>query len=196
MQDYPRITSVEAVTARVPLARPVAFATRLVEARDYTLVRVTTDDGITGLGFCYGGHVAGELPTLAVTDLCGPAVLGHDPHRVEGLWHEMYQQSLLHGRAGAAMRAISAIDIALWDRNARAAGLPLHRYLGAHLERSAGVPAYASGGYYVEGKTREDLAEEVAAYVEAGFYAVKIKVGRLSSREDAARVGACLLYTS
>ena len=190
MDDYPKITSVEAITARVPLAKPVAFATRLVEARDYTLVRLTTDDGVSGVGFCYGGHRAGDLPTRAVTELCGPVVLGGDPHCVEGLWHDMYQEGLLHGRAGAVMRAIGAVDIALWDRNARAAGLPLHRYLGAYRERSEGVPAYASGGYYVEGKTVGDLAEEVAGYVDEGFFAVKIKVGRLSPREDAARVGA------
>jgi L-alanine-DL-glutamate epimerase-like enolase superfamily enzyme len=88
------------------------------------------------------------------------------------------------------MRAIGAVDIALWDRNARAAGIPLYSYLGAHAERSAGVPAYASGGYYIEGKTVDGLAEEVAGHVEAGFSAVKIKVGRLSARDDAARVEA------
>ncbi|MGI9657291.1 MAG: mandelate racemase/muconate lactonizing enzyme family protein, partial [Gaiellaceae bacterium] len=91
MQNHPKIASVEVLTVRVPLARPIAFATRLVEARDYTLVRVTTDDGVAGIGFCYGGHIAGDLPTRAVLELCGPVVLGEDPHRVEGLWHEMYQ---------------------------------------------------------------------------------------------------------
>lgn len=190
MSDKSKITSVEAVTARVPLDKPVAFATRLVEARDYTLVRVTTDDGLSGIGFCYGGHRAGDLPTRAVVDLCGPVVLGEDSHRVEGLWQAMYQEGLLHGRAGAVMRAIGAVDIALWDRNARAAGLPLHSYLGGYLDRSDGVPAYASGGYYLEGKSEQGLADEVASYVDEGFFAVKIKVGRLSAREDAARVKA------
>lgn len=190
MSNTPKITSVEAVTVRVPLDRPVAFATRLVEARDYTLVRVTTDDGVSGIGFCYGGHRAGDLPTRAVVDLCGPVVLGEDPHRVEGLWQNMYQEGLLHGRAGAVMRAIGAVDIAMWDRNARAAGLPLYSFLGSYLDRSEGVPAYASGGYYLEGKTEQGLADEVAGYVDEGFFAVKIKVGRLSAREDAARVEA------
>ena len=49
------------------------------------------------------------------------------------------------------MRAHSAIDIALWDLNARRVGLPLYRYLGASAEN--GVPAYASGGYYGRDKT-------------------------------------------
>lgn len=86
------------------------------------------------------------------------------------------------------MRAISILDNALWDRNARAVGLPLYKYLGAYHEGS--VPAYASGGYYTDGKTVQDLADEVAGYVALGFEAVKIKVGRLGEKEEAARVAA------
>ena len=85
------------------------------------------------------------------------------------------------------MRAISAIDIALWDRNARAAGLPLHKYLGGHSSR---VKAYASGGYHLDGKGVDGLHAEVSAYVRAGFDAVKIKVGRVSAAEDADRIAA------
>src|SRR5258708_701519 len=88
----------------------------------------------------------------------------------------MYQEALLQGRAGAVMRAISIIDTALWDRNARAAGLPLYKFLGA--VKTDRVPAYASGGYYLPGKTPEMLGAEVAERVKAGFKAVKIKVGR------------------
>jgi L-alanine-DL-glutamate epimerase-like enolase superfamily enzyme len=85
------------------------------------------------------------------------------------------------------MRAISALDIALWDLNARRAELPLWRYLGSQTADS--VPAYASGGYYLEGKGLDGLAEEVESYVADGFGAVKIKVGRVSPREDAGRIG-------
>jgi L-alanine-DL-glutamate epimerase-like enolase superfamily enzyme len=53
------------------------------------------------------------------------------------------------------------------------------------------VPAYASGGYYVDGKTIEDLAAEVAGYVRAGFSAVKIKVGRHDVATETRRVQAC-----
>src|SRR6266700_5956343 len=103
-------------------------------------------------------------------------VEGEDAHRVEGLWQEMYQEALLQGRAGAVMRAISIIDTALWDRNACAAKLPLYKFLGA--VRTDRVPAYASGGYYLPGKTPKKLGAEVAAYVKLGFKAVRIKVGR------------------
>jgi L-alanine-DL-glutamate epimerase-like enolase superfamily enzyme len=86
------------------------------------------------------------------------------------------------------MRAISILDCALWDLNARAAKLPLYKYLGAAVERT--VPAYASGGYYLDGKTPKKLGQEMAGYVKAGFRAVKMKVGRLSPKEEEARVKA------
>jgi L-alanine-DL-glutamate epimerase-like enolase superfamily enzyme len=183
-----KIVSVEARTLRVPLETATAFSNRLVEARYYTLVRVTGDDGVSGIGFCYPGSAAGELATIAVRDLLAPVVVGQDAHRVEGIWTDSYQETLLHGRAGTVMRALSAIDIALWDRNARAAELPLWKFLGAaYADR---VPAYASGGYYLDGKGPEDLADEMRSYVEAGFDAVKMKIGRLDPGADAERLAA------
>ena len=183
-----KIASVLARTVRVPLDRPTSFARRQVTRRDYALVKIRTDDGLEGIGHCYGGHGAGSLVTEAVRQLLAPVLLGRDPHDSEALWAEMYQEALLHGRAGSVMRAISILDIALWDRNARAANLPLYKYLGAAF--SGSVPAYASGGYYLDGKEPRHLGEELAGYRDAGFRAVKMKVGRLDPAGEEARVAA------
>lgn len=184
----PKLESVEAHLARVPLETVTSFSTRKVTARDYVLVTIIDSEGNYGIGFCYAGSTGGEVVIAAVEKLLAPVVVGADPFRVEGLWQEMYQEALLHGRTGSVMRAQSAIDIALWDHNARSVGQPLHRYLGGyHVDR---VPAYASGGYYLEGKSLEDLGEELAAYVEAGFRAVKMKVGRLSPADEERRIAA------
>ena len=188
MKDASQIVSVEARTIRIPLDRVTSFSTRQVAARDYTVVRVRTADDQAGIGFCYGGSHGGALVTLAVRELFARQLKGESALRVEGLWQEMYRDSLLHGRAGSVMRALSALDIALWDRNARAAGLPLSRYLGGVARER--VPAYASGGYYLEGKTPKKLAVEVAGYVAQGFKAVKIKVGRDDLAGEEARVRA------
>jgi L-alanine-DL-glutamate epimerase-like enolase superfamily enzyme len=123
-----------------------------------------------------------------VENLLAPILLGRDSLLVEGLWQRMFEQTVLQGRAGSVMRAISILDCALWDLNARAAKLPLYKYLGAAVERT--VPAYASGGYYLDGKTPKKLGQEMAGYVKAGFRAVKMKVGRLSPKEEEARVKA------
>ena len=183
-----KIQSIRSCTVRVPLDNPTSFASRQVFGRDYALVEVTGDDGHTGIGFCYGGSSGGSVVTRAVRDLLAPVLIGQDPFRVEGLWRDMYQEVLLHGRAGSVMRALSILDTALWDRNARAAGLPLYKFLGA--DRTDTVPAYASGGYYLEGKTPADLGAEMAGYVAMGFDAVKMKVGKLSIKGEEERMAA------
>lgn len=183
-----QILSVSTCSVTVPLDRPTSFATRIVRARDYCLVRITSTEGFTGLGFCYVGTRAGNLARVAVEDLLAPELIGEESTRVEGLWEKMYRGALLHGRVGAVMRALSAIDIALWDLNARSAGMPLFRYMGSCAKDR--VPVYASGGYYLEGKNPEQLGEELASYVGLGFKAVKMKVGRLGLAEEEGRIRA------
>jgi L-alanine-DL-glutamate epimerase-like enolase superfamily enzyme len=183
-----RIESVSVCVARVPLDTVTSFATRTVSARDYCLVKVRSTDGVEGIAFCYVGSAGGRIGQIAVEELLAPRLIGQDSLRVEGLWQEMYQESLLQGRSGSAMRGISILDTALWDLNARTAKLPLHLYLGAMV--SERVPAYASGGYYLSGKTPKMLGEELAGYVAKGFKAVKMKVGRLSPSEEEERIAA------
>lgn len=183
-----KIESVSSCAVSVPLDNVTAFATRTVHERHYLLVKVRGDDGVEGIGFCYVGSAAGALGTVAVRDLLAPVLIGEDPYRVEGLWDAMYRESILQGRTGTVMRALSALDIAIWDRNARATGLSLARFLGGHARET--VPAYASGGYYLDGKTPEMLGEELAGYADQGFTAVKMKVGRLSPEEEEGRIAA------
>jgi L-alanine-DL-glutamate epimerase-like enolase superfamily enzyme len=183
-----RIESVSVCIASVPLDNPVTFSTRTVRAREYCLVRVRATDGTEGIGYCYAVNTSGRLLAVAVTDLLAPLLVGQESLRVEGLWRDMYQEALLQGRAGAVMRSLSALDIALWDLNARSAGLPLYRYLGASVDDR--VPAYASGGYYGAGKDNAALAAEMAGHVRDGFTAVKMKTGRLSPAAEEARVAA------
>src|SRR5690625_227355 len=109
----------------LPLAAPAKFATRTVRSRQYLLVRVLSDDGAEGIGAAYCGDALGETAVVAARELFAPRLLGRDPHATEALWAELYQLALLQGRTGTVMRALSALDTALWDRNARAAGLPL-----------------------------------------------------------------------
>lgn len=183
-----RIASVSVCVARVPLDRVTSFATRVVKARDYCLVKVAAADGTEGIGFCYAGSSAGNIVRVAVEELLAPLLIGKESTRVEGLWEELYREAILHGRAGSVMRGLSILDIALWDLNARQVGWPLHQFLGSCVDGA--VPAYASGGYYLEGKAPKDLGAELAGYVKEGFAAVKMKVGRLGVAEEEERVRA------
>jgi L-alanine-DL-glutamate epimerase-like enolase superfamily enzyme len=181
------IKRVEARLVRMPLKVTTSFATRSVNTRDYVLVRVISDDAV-GLGYTYAGSSAGSIALEAVLALLSPLVVSKSALMVEGHWERMYRDALLHGRSGAVMRALSAIDIALWDHNARAVGLPLWQFLGSYTDGF--VDCYASGGYYREGKSPEHLAAELAGYVEQGFKAVKMKVGLRGLEEEERRIAA------
>jgi L-alanine-DL-glutamate epimerase-like enolase superfamily enzyme len=183
-----KIKSVIANTAVVPMGATLHYPTNSMENREYTLVKITNSDGVEGFGFCCGGTKAGHLSTIAVRDLLRDQVVGRESHEVEAIWQAMFACSVLQGRRGSVMRAISAIDIALWDLRAKEFGVPLSHLLGTNKKES--LPSYASGGVYMDGKGAGELADELAEYVDLGFNAVKMKVGGAPLKEDIARLTA------
>lgn len=185
-----RISSVESRVVRVPLPRPVGWANVRVDAREYLIVTIETADGTRGTGFTLGSRFMGGARVIrsVVDDVLAPILIGRDVFEVEALWEEMSFQALLLGRRGAVGRALSAVDIALWDAMAKTLGRPLCDLLGRFR---TSVPAYASGGYNYSDDPDEDLAgleEEIERHVELGYRAVKIKIGRFSPAQDRRRV--------
>ena len=118
----PIIESVQVASVPVPLDVVTSFATRTVSERHYCIVKVRSKDGHEGVGFCYVGSAAGSIAKVAVEQLLAPKLIGQNSHRSEGLWSEMYAESILQGRSGAVMRGISILDTAIWDLNARSVG--------------------------------------------------------------------------
>lgn len=178
------VTNVDTFAVSIPLDEPVEFATRVVEERDHTIVYIGTDEGVEGLGYTLG-YGGAEVIATAVEELLEPILMGEDPNDTERLWREMFDGTVQIGRKGVLLRAISIVDIALWDIKAKAADLPLYKLLGANAEK---IPAYASGGYYRDGKGLEGLRTELQRYQEHGHDAFKIKVGGASLERDVERV--------
>ena len=177
-----KITEIEAMLIAIPLRKPTSMSNRTVTSREYVVTRVRTDEGITGSAYTLGGAVV----LSSVRDVLRPLVLGADPFDSERLWDKMYRSTLMVGRKGAVIRALSTIDIALWDIKGKALGLPLYKLLGGYADR---VPVYASGGYYRQGESFQEMADEMARVVEKwGFGTIKIKVGALSFKEEVERL--------
>jgi L-alanine-DL-glutamate epimerase-like enolase superfamily enzyme len=88
---------------------------------------IHTDTGLSGLGETYPHPAAEEA---VVHSSLAPRLLGQDPSRIDRLWASMFDAISYSGWAGAEMRAISAIDMALWDLAGKAAGLPVYQLLG------------------------------------------------------------------
>jgi L-alanine-DL-glutamate epimerase-like enolase superfamily enzyme len=129
---------------------------------------VETDAGIDGIGL--GAHTDVERVF--------PAVEGEDPRSVVALYDRMLDWVFKAGHAGPVFGTIGAIDMALWDIKAKAAGEPLWRMLGA---RERFVPGYASGLEY--GLTEDELAELYGRFADRGFKAGKLKGGRDLDRD-------------
>jgi D-arabinonate dehydratase len=185
-----RISAVRSVVVSVPLPRPVAWSNVQVDRREYVLLWIEDTAGETGFGFTVGSRFPrGTAPIKSVVDeILAPILKGRDPTDIEALWEQMSFETLLLGRRGAATRAISAVDIALWDLLGKSVGRPLCDLFGRYRKS---VPAYASGGYYYSEDVAEDLEgleAEVRRHVDLGFRAVKIKIGRLSPRQEQTRV--------
>jgi L-alanine-DL-glutamate epimerase-like enolase superfamily enzyme len=175
-----RIASIEARSVAVPLPKPARLSRRLLDVRHYTLVRVSDEEGTTGIGFCLGGP-----PVADFVRFLAPHALGRDVAETEKLWDELYYETILIGRRGGGLRALSIIDIALWDLKAKLLGVPLAQLLGVHSDP---VPAYASGGYFVEGEGLAELDAEVTRWAQDGYAAIKVKVGGVPLEEDVERL--------
>ena len=125
-------------------------------------VQVYTDTGIVGLGETF---YAPSVVAAAIHDWFGPLLIGRDPHEVERLWESMFRLSDHAGYGGAEMRAISALDIALWDIKGQALGVPIYELLGGAVRRR--VPVYATGIPY------EGAAELAKQLLDEGITAMK-----------------------
>ena len=172
-----KITGIRTHVLKSPLAQPFAFSQGWVPTRSATLVEITTDSGPVGWGEAFAqGMEAPEISAAAIEHALAPLVLGADPLDIEVLWHRMYHRTRDYGRKGSVIAAISAIDIALWDIAGKHYGVPVSRLLGGAFRKS--VQPYATGFYRIEGQGEAPrLAEEALQHYDAGFRAMKIKLG-------------------
>ena len=172
-----KISDIRAIPLSYRCEPPYGSAGGMQASRGALLVEVETDGGITGVG---EAGVGGGSTKHVIEQQLRPMLVGEDPLLIEGLWQKMFARTRQFGRRGIVMNAISGVDIALWDIAGKAAKLPVYRLLGACRDR---VEAYASGGFYQEGKSADDLAGEAEGYRARGFRGMKMKIGRNPSTQ-------------
>jgi D-galactarolactone cycloisomerase len=160
-----------------PLEQPFAFSQGWVRTRSATLVELVTDAGLVGWGEAFAqGLEPPQIAAAVIESALKPLLLGADPLDTEVLWHRMYHATRDYGRKGSVISGISAIDIALWDLAGKAHGVPVHKLLGGAFRTR--VQAYATGFYRIKGQGEASrLADEAIAHHDAGFRAMKVKLG-------------------
>ncbi|HSF04788.1 MAG TPA: enolase C-terminal domain-like protein [Methylomirabilota bacterium] len=127
------------------------------------LVRVRTDGGAEGHAFLGSAMRGADLDAASLIRYLKPVVVGQDPLDRERLWQALWQRN-----RATTIRAIGAVDVALWDLGGKIAGLPIHRLLGSYRET---IPAYASSAVLA---TAQEYAAEAARFKAEGWTAYKI----------------------
>jgi len=168
-----RIAKLETYVLEARLDKPIQFGIGPYGAFTATLVELTTDDGITGIGECIARR-APRVTDTVVRDLLWPVLEGRDPRDAGGIWDDELRQLRGWGHyRGFVQEAMSGVDQALWDIVAQAQGIPLYKALGgAGRDR---IPVYASSVYIADLDT---MQRETREQVEKGHTALKMKVGR------------------
>jgi 2-dehydro-3-deoxyphosphogalactonate aldolase len=144
--------------------------------RYFLFVKLTTDNGIAGIGEVYAATFGAHTMARMVADVFERHVLGMDPFRIESLWRKVYGSGYTLRPDVSLMGVLSGLEIALWDIVGKAVGKPVYELLGGKVHERLRSYTYI----YPEGGETETIyhdaelsARRAAEYVAKGFTAVK-----------------------
>lgn len=137
--------------------------------RNFVTLKIEVEGGLTGLGDAtLNGR---EMAVVAYLEShVVPALIGRDARRIEDIWQFLYRGAYWR-RGPVTMRAIAAVDVALWDIKAKAAGMPLYDLLGGASREGVLVYGHANGADI------DETADAVARFAEMGYRAVRAQSG-------------------
>ncbi|MGK7865532.1 mandelate racemase/muconate lactonizing enzyme family protein [Falsiroseomonas sp. E2-1-a4] len=181
-----KVTTVETKQIVVTLPQPIGSALGQIGSFGCVLVSLHTDAGITGENLVFTLNDRRTKVLRQMVDEMADLIIGRDAGHIAGFWARAWKDINFLGHKGVPVVGISAIDGALWDAAGKAANLPLYRMLGGAQDR---VPAYHSGGLWLS-RSVDDLVEEAQSFLDQGFRAMKMRLGKPDPAEDAARVRA------
>ena len=183
-----KITRITCDTKRIPLPGPERIPLTgpkpAASAIDLVVVQLETDTNLTGLGYTYLNGPRASAVRELITNPLWHLALGEDPRETERLFAKVESKFRPVGFAGLAARAWSAIDIALWDIKAKAAGLPLFQLLG---NAKPAAPFFVSD-IAALGRTSSEVVKLAKPFVKQGAMGVRVELGSGDVRADADRV--------
>lgn len=173
-----KITKVESHVLQYDLPEELGYSQQYYARRTAHLVEVSTNEGVTGWGECFGPGPIAVANKGIVEGVIAPLILGMNPMDRDVIWHRVYNLMRDHGQKGMPMQSLSGVDIALWDIAGKVTGQPIHALLGGAHRTS--VPAYGYGMMLKRESVADHVArfeDEAAAILGMGFRATKMKTG-------------------
>jgi len=156
-------------TASFPMRIKAARVIVCSPGRNFVTLKIETDQGIYGIGDAtLNGREKAVVAYLE--DHVIPALIGRDARRIEDIWQFLYRGAYWR-RGPVTMRAIAAVDVALWDIKGKALGAPIYDLLGGKSRESVMVYGHANGSDIAE------TSDAVARYLDAGYVAVRAQSG-------------------
>lgn len=137
--------------------------------RNFVTLKIETDEGLTGIGDATlnGRELAVES---YLTEHVIPCLIGRDPQQIEDIWQYLYRGAYWR-RGPVTMTSIAAVDTALWDIKAKAAGMPLYQLLGGASRKGVMVYGHANG------RDIPETIDEVLRQKEEGYLAIRAQSG-------------------
>jgi mandelate racemase len=178
------IRAVRAVGVDVPMTYPLGTSAAKMTTAPLVLVDLETAEGVTGRAYLFCFSPALVPPILRMIEAAAGVVAG-DKLAPLDVWDKLARRFKLTGVTGIVRMALSAIDVALWDALAIAAGQPLARLLGASTRP---IPAYNSCGLGL--MAPEAVADEAEKLLAGGFRAIKLRLGYPTLAADLAALHA------
>lgn len=153
--------------------------------RNFVTLKIETDKGVYGIG---DATLNGRELAVAsyLKDHVIPCLIGRDPQQIEDIWQFLYRGAYWR-RGPVTMRAIAAVDVALWDIKAKLAGMPLYQMLGGRSRERVMVYGHANGSDI------EETVDAVGQYLDMGYLAVRAQTG-VPGIKDAYGVGRGKLF--
>lgn len=179
-----KITDVSVRLVLVPLDRIFRGSTYQVDSRCTVIVRVETDEGVVGEAYSGDERNAYRHIRDLITQRFRPLVVGEDCLAIERIWQKLFEVTPHISAKGVAMRAISAIDLALWDLIGKALETPLWRLIGG-ARAELPIIGYT---YYEDDQPYEYVADVALQQAEQGYAGTKLKVGGVAVKDDVSRV--------
>ena len=147
-----------------------------IGGRYFIVVKVTTDDGISGIGECYVATFGAHTVAAMVADVAERHLVGHDPHHIERLWRNVYGSGYSLRPDVSLVGVLSGLEMACWDIVGKAAAKPVYELLGGRLHEGLRSYTYL---YPTEDLPEvytdpDQAAERAAQMVEWGFTGVKL----------------------